>query len=489
MMDLVTSGSIREGQCLLLIECGKGTLDIATVKLLRAPSKGVLMQLERVGPCSGNGAGSHTINTLAWRWVCSGECQEVSDIDACCVQLGISKREFLRQFSKEIDRIKNETRSTRSDSFVTIRSSHGGVGPGRLTRLTIELPHTAITSWYDTWIRSATQLVQKHLDTQDITQYRCASLTGGGCLSKMFKDAMKGVLGQERYNIEIGTATACISPCSRGALLQHYFQEDKLLPLANFYLASTEEYQRAIHKDVATQGSKYNPRTRIIEDRLQRIMRYENGKFSGAARTPLRFLVEDNGIADRIHVNIYYGEEDLEEHSALRTADGALRPGIRSYPLISVDLENLSEHGFIAKQGGGFGKKHFDVKTYVQMQGNEDRLELTIEVMPNYYRFPGDKYGQAYSKDSVLWTFTRQLWDKSMSHFVRNITGTARTSGDTGTAITSDASVTSVPTGPSASRTTVAKRKADVLIGSQRRNTPKRAVKDRQIDYTVGQDL
>lgn len=89
-------------------------------------------------------------------------------------------------------------------------------------------------------------------------------------------------------------------------------------------------------------------------------MRYENGKFSGAASTPLRFLVEDYGIADRIHVDIYYSEEDLEEHSALRTTDGALRPGIRSYPLISVDLENLSEHGFTARQGGGFGKKHFD---------------------------------------------------------------------------------------------------------------------------------
>jgi hypothetical protein len=285
ILDLVLSGSIKEGQCLLLIDCGKGTLDIATVKLVRAPSKDVLMQLQRVGPCSGNGAGSHTINTLAWKWVSSGKCQEVPDIDACCTQLGISKREFLRQFSKEIDRVKNETRSTQSDSFVTIRSSHGGVGPGRITRLTIELPHTVIASWYDHWIKSATQLVKEHLDMQNGAQYRCASLTGGGCLSKIFKDAMKAVLSQAPYNIEIGTATACISPCSQGALQQHYFQEDELPASANFYLALTEEYQAALHGEEAVQPSQYKSGKKVLHERLRRIMRYEDGTFTGADRT------------------------------------------------------------------------------------------------------------------------------------------------------------------------------------------------------------
>lgn len=481
ILDLVLSGSIKEGQCLLLIDCGKGTLDIATVTLVRAPSKDVLMQLQRVGPCSGNGAGSHTINTQAWKWISSGKCQEVPDLDACCVQLGISKREILRQFSKEIDRVKNETRSTQSDSFVTIRSSHGGVGPGRITRLTIELPHTVIVSWYEYWISSAKQLVKEHLDMQDGAQYRCASLTGGGCLSKVFKDAMKTVLSQAPYNIEIGTATACISPCSQGALQQHYFQEDELPASANFYLALTEEYQAALHKDEAVQRSQYKSSKKVLHERLRRIMRYENGTFTGADRTPILFLVEADEYGIRIHVDLYYSEDDVEEHSALRLPGGGLRPDVRSYPLISVDLEDLSEHGFIEKKGGKGGKKHYELRTFVQMTGTSDKLEITIDAMEHYYRFPEERYGQAHSKESVLWTFTREMWNKSMSHFVRNVTGTARTAG------TSDASANPGPSVNPSPQISAGKRKADIYNGLQLKNTPKRATRNRHIDYAADQ--
>jgi hypothetical protein len=100
MLSLAKSKSIQEGESLLLIDCGKGTLDIATVKLLRAPSNnGAAMQLQRIGPCSGNGAGSHTVNTQAW-WLLGGNCEEVQDLDERCAQLGTTRREFLRQFLK-----------------------------------------------------------------------------------------------------------------------------------------------------------------------------------------------------------------------------------------------------------------------------------------------------------------------------------------------------------------------------------------------------
>jgi hypothetical protein len=87
MLDLVKSGAIREGQCLLLVDCGKGTLDIATVKLVRAPTKDAPMQLQRIGPCSGNGAGSHIINTQAWKWLLDGGCAEVQNFDEVCSDL------------------------------------------------------------------------------------------------------------------------------------------------------------------------------------------------------------------------------------------------------------------------------------------------------------------------------------------------------------------------------------------------------------------
>ena len=108
MLELVKSNSIFEGECLLLVDCGKGTLDIATVKLIRKPSKDVPMQLQRIGPCSGNGAGSHTINTQAWEWLLNGNCAEVKDLDERCAQLGITRREFLRQFSKKSTKSKTK---------------------------------------------------------------------------------------------------------------------------------------------------------------------------------------------------------------------------------------------------------------------------------------------------------------------------------------------------------------------------------------------
>lgn len=177
MLALSKSGSIKEGQCLLLIDCGKGTLDIATVKLVRAPSHRVLLQLERVGPCSGNGAGSHTVNTQAWRWILSGACEQVLNLDERCKHLGITRREFLRQFSIEMDRIKKDIQKIRHGIVVTIMSSHGQTGPGRLSRLQIELPKELVISWYKVWTDSATQLVREHLNLQHAEQYRCVSLT------------------------------------------------------------------------------------------------------------------------------------------------------------------------------------------------------------------------------------------------------------------------------------------------------------------------
>jgi hypothetical protein len=512
MLDLVKSRAIREGQCLLLVDCGKGTLDIATVKLVRAPTKDVLMQLQRVGPCSGNGAGSHIINTQAWEWLLSGGCPDVQNFDQRCEQLGITRRDFLRQFIKGIDRVKSETHDMPNGTFVTILSRHGTRLPGQLPRLTIELPPQAILTWYKTWTDSAVQLVKEHLNMHNTEQYKYASLTGGGCLATAFRAAIRLVLGQAPYNIEIATATACISPCSQGALLQHYFQENKLPPVANFYIAQNEEYEQNIHKNATAQGSQYKPRVLIVEERLQKIMRYENGTFTGAGRIPLKFLVEDNDIADRIHVDAYYSGEDLEDHSALRIEGGALRPGIHSYPLISMDLETLSEHGFKSKNGGiSGGKKYFEVRTYVQMKGNADSLKIRIEVMQHFHRFSGENYAQPYHKDDVLWTFNREVWNKSMSHFVSNITGTASPTGLVNnavpTAASSDATASSgatVSSGATASSGAIASSGATGAASATtaavplatnaptpqgHRNTSHRLVRNRVTTYAEDEDM
>lgn len=452
MLSLVKSKSIKEGECLLLIDCGKGTLDIATVKLIRAPSRKATMQLQRIGPCSGNGAGSHRVNTLAWRWLLSGECEEVRKLDERCAQLGTTRREFLRQFSKEIDRIKKDIHNTRYGFSVTIHSSHGQVGPGLLPRLTIDLPRHLIMSWHRVWTDSATELTEEHLDVQGNEKFRCASLTGGGSLSTIFRKAMKAVLSQAPYNIEISTSTACISPCSQGALLQHYFQLDRLPALANFYLARTEEYEAALHKGIATKQSEYKSGTKVLHERLKRIMRYEHGRFSGGDMVPMIFLVEsDKEYGIRIHIDLYYSEEDFKEHSALRDEDGTLRHGIRGYPLVSIDIDDLADRGFTEMRGGRTGKKHFELRTFVQMVGSNDKLDIIVYAMKPDFRYPSEPSGKPFAKEHVLFTTPpKEVWNKSQSHFIRTITGT--------------------PT-----QTSGVKRKAEALNDSSRTTTPRKS--------------
>lgn len=282
ILELVTYGGIQEGECIVLLDCGKGTLDIATVRLVRVPSDGVNMQLQRVGPCSGSGAGSHTVNIQAWNWILSGACQDVQDLDKCCAQLNIPRREFLRQFSKGVDYVKSETYTVYRDSFITIYSGFSDRRQGRVSRLSIMLPKEEIMSWYKVWTDSATQLVKEHLDVQRNQQYRYASFTGGGFGSTVFRRAMTSVLTQAPYPIEIGVPTPRSSSCSEGALQQHCFQEDKLPSYANFYLSRTEMYQPKFHADVTRQPSDYKSRKTVAHERLQKIMQYENGTFSGA---------------------------------------------------------------------------------------------------------------------------------------------------------------------------------------------------------------
>jgi hypothetical protein len=260
-------------------------------------------------------------------------------------------------------------------------------------------------------------LVKKHLSAKGNESFNCASLMGGGCLSVIFRRVMATILEQGLYNIRIGTTTACISPCSHGALLQRYFREDELPAFANFYIARTEEYHAPIHKGETTTSSEYQSGKKVVHERLQRIMRCENGEFSGEDKVPMVFLVHAKSNV-RIHVDLYYSEEDFEDHSALRGADGNLRPGVRSYPLAYIDLDDLAGHDFKEKTGGKNGKPHYELKAFVQMVGSSEKLELKVYLMKATFQ-----YYRGFSDRNVLSTEVIEVWNKSSSHFVRSTTG------------------------------------------------------------------
>ena len=153
----------KVGRIYLFIDVGDGTLDITTVQVIRARSTEAPMQLQRVGICSGSGAGSSMINAAALSWVYE---KYKKELDLKLLQLGITWTECWRQLWEQIDGLKTivDKAGTRRHRAI-ITSSHGRVAPGLLNDWTIDFPDEAIAQWYNTWTTAADQLLQQHLAT------------------------------------------------------------------------------------------------------------------------------------------------------------------------------------------------------------------------------------------------------------------------------------------------------------------------------------
>lgn len=411
MLDLIKYRNIKEGQCLLVVDCGKGTLDIATIKLVCIPEAVQLMQLQRIGLCSGNGAGAHIINALSWTWLCGGNCTEVEELglEGTCRQLGVTAREFQRQWSNGIDQAKKELNSGGLNSIaVNIHSSHGKIGePGHLYQLPIALPRHQIKSWVTTWVNAAKQLVVEHLTEQvDNETYACASLTGGGAGSTEFSTEMEALLDQPQYNIPVGAPIPHISPCSTGALRQHCFQEDTLPENAHFFVTRTEIYDAKKHPDAAAvagriEQSEYDPNVRIVRDRLTRTVRYSKKLgFQFHGLLPMMFYVDADDRLSRLHVYLFFSERTMRQHSSLFDADGNRREGLRAYPLMFIDPDDFGKDGF-KKIEPEDGTPHYEVKGFVEMEGTNNHLLLTVYLMKHDYQFPDECELLSFLSDSM----------------------------------------------------------------------------------------
>lgn len=437
MSDLIANKSIKEGESLVLVDCGKGTLDIATIRLVRMPSGNNLLQLQRVGNSLGDDSGSHFVNTKAWEWIVSGQCVDVRNLSACCEQLGISKYDFQRQFSKGMDQIKDEIDVTPGDLPVKIKSSHGESGQGRRPHLWFDVPRNLLNSWYKMWTDRAARLVKQHLDEHSNVQYSCAALTGGGSRSETFRTAMKAVLGKAPYNITVGNNEPHLSMCSRGALQQHFFQEDSHPAVSNYYLGMTEEYNRSLHKGAKSAGlikiSEYDSSKKIVHDRVKKIMTHRKDTSSKSEMQPVFFLVEADTLV-RLDFNLYRSENDVKDHSHLYEDDfqgdeKTLRPGIREYPLVFKDIADLSTYVFrVTNTRDAKSVRHFELRTFVELNCNNDRLQVNIYGMRHDYRYPSEG-GQQFDPAMVIFTHTQEPWNKSCSHFVRDNTGTPQDNG------------------------------------------------------------
>ena len=453
-LELLESNSIKAGQCLLIADCGAGTFGISVTRLDQVPSDDQEMVLTRIGICAGNDAGSHTLNHQLLNFITSGECPQVSSIRKLSEAMGITEHNILKQASDQFDHVKKGFPGNVSHYGLNLYGANGAKTPLH----TIHLPHSLIQSWYDVWIAKATPLLQHHIEkTADWAEehsehldFARAIFAGGGMKSSLLSRAMEQVLqSQTLFNFRVKYFGSRLQ-CSQGALQHHTFQEDSLPPRISFYAAFTEVYSPAIHgKDAKRSKSKHADNVRTTWDRAYCLMKYDNGTFTSQRVAAMSFYVATSHLG-RLHVDVYFSENDIEDSATLKDRAGRLRPGVRAFPLAWADPGDLGDEGFQPVDRDGSAGKYYLVHGWVQMDHLNGKLVLTLKLMKPGYTLPwlasGGGLRQVSREDhtlrtvpqsladldpnEVFMTQTVEIWDKDSSHFVTNSTGTCVSRGD-----------------------------------------------------------
>lgn len=275
------------------------------------------------------------------------------------------------------------------------------------------------------------------------------------------------------------TAKPDAMACANGTLLQHFFPEDELPSLANFYITTkvhrddirmaAEEEQKEqeqegggtfdlsnemIHMEprkVKKVRSGAKPRSKrlwsekedkeatYIPDRTKIIGNYSynagNGVFKGMEPIPNQFHIDAGGkYLGRIEVDLLWSKKHLAEHTSLKDDAGDLISGVRAFPLVFVDLDDLKAKGFEVHDGeeNTDTPPYFEVKGFVEMTGTSERLLLTIHVMKPNYQFSYELDGAyaPFDEEDRLFEHTQEVWSKGCSHFTSNTTGTSSSCGE-----------------------------------------------------------
>ena len=444
--ELLRCGNIIAGQCSLLVDCGSGTLDISVTRLDNAPSEDQEMVLSRIGICSGNSAGSQMLNHQLSTYLTSGNHPGIDNCKEFSASMGLTEYEFLRQASEAFDIVKKDFPGRGPYYGLNIYGSDGV----EHFLYTIHLPHQLVESWYDIWIAKATQLLRDHIEHVTDLNLTCAVFSGGGMNCRLLSTAMDQVLKESDYELDVMYLRDRLA-CARGALLHHTFQEDTLPSRMRFFVCREEHYQKEIHGDNSKrkQSKWRKTNTVLATDRIARVMDFDNGAASNQKLVPMEFRVADGGLGGRLHIDLFWTENDVEDHAPFKDRKDKLLKGIRSFPLVWADLEDLSRHGFKAVDGQGFGGQHFVVRAWVALEIRNDTLVLVVKLMRPGYRHPWKANGKLRQKtrnkktrrdvpqriadlaaEDVFKTREIVVWTKDSSHFITNSTGTCISRGD-----------------------------------------------------------
>lgn len=93
MLEMFKSRQIKLDQSVLMLDVGGGTSDAATCMLIQEPADDQEMGLQRMGPSSGTPTGSHMLNNELKKYIASGLCPAVPDLQEACKGLGMTQME------------------------------------------------------------------------------------------------------------------------------------------------------------------------------------------------------------------------------------------------------------------------------------------------------------------------------------------------------------------------------------------------------------
>lgn len=450
--ELLKWRSIEAGQCSLIVDCGAGTLDMSATRLDQVPSGDQDMVLTRIGICSGNDAGSQMLNHQLSMYIRSGRCPEVPNLQKLSKDMKINEHDILRQASDQFDQVKQGFPGR--DRLYSLRIS-GGDG-AEITSTTIYLEHELIKEWYDAWIERAVQLLRSHIERitewaeeQDTDlDFAYAFLSGGGMRSSLLRAAMGQVLEDSEYRCKVKYPTTRL-PCARGALMHHTFQVDTLPSRMNFFVTVYEPYMQKLHGvKTKRKDSEWASDFKVTQDRLYRIISYDNGTFTNQRMIAITFNVAAEPLG-RLHVDLYWSLDDYEDSSALKDQSGKIHKGIRSFPLAFADIPDLKDLNFQLNNRNGKGGSYYIVRGWVELKQVNGKLVLMLALMEHDYQLPWTVAGgprvvkmkpRTYAtvpetaadldQKKIIYQKTMEVWDKDSSHFVTNSTGTCVSRGD-----------------------------------------------------------
>jgi len=429
-------GHVKKGQGMLVVDVGGLTCDIATCKLLKTPSAGDSdIQMQRVGQCHGNGAGSNFLNDLIIDLVLRR--RAYYRLDDCLKRLQIEEHDVFQQLSDWFDRSVKPEIDNAGDHRVfvfTAQSSHGQTGIEGLSHSWhFEFPRATILTFYDIWTNRIKLKLDEHLSTKKDEDYACAILAGKPFQSAILEETITRILAT--YNIRVRKSGYCQFPCSQGGLTQHIFEKDTLPSPCFWYISQAEEHHQDTaleHPDVELHDSiqrpsQYEPEVQVVHDRFTKVMLQYSTSEGFSPKTARRLLQEvrvkvpqdsSSRRRERLHIPLYWSTIPREEHSPVFDFQGKRQEGLRSYPVMFElpEPEELEAMGF-AKQEPQGTDPYYLIHVLVELHGNVSSLVMIVNFMlPSFAQKPRDR---RQFKNDQLWfkSEPQTTWTPTSSHF------------------------------------------------------------------------